>query len=233
MESKMVLDSDNELRETIDRQPKAQKVIATLLSYIFHPVFIPVYIICFLLFTEPFLFVALPVSTEEVVIRAKMRILLQGLINYTFFPLVTVLLLKGVGFISSIKLKERKDRIIPFIACNIWYFWIWYVWRGLDDIPRELVVLAMAVFMASSIGLLFNIYMKISMHGIALGTAVAFLCYLGFEYGQGMGFYIIIALLISGLVCTARLLLSDHTAREVYWGLAVGVMGLLIANFVV
>ncbi|MBZ4189151.1 hypothetical protein K7B07_09625 [Niabella sp. 3A5MI-3] len=226
MDSRMVLDGDNELREKIDRQPKFQQIIATLLSYVFHPVFVPIYVIYFLLYIEPFLFYG---TTED----GRLMVLLQGIVNYTFFPLVSVLLLRGLKFIPSIKLKERKDRIIPFIICNIWYFWIWYVWRGLDGMPREMVIFAMGVFMASSVGLLLNIYMKVSMHGIALGTAVSFLCLLGFTYGQGMSLYIIIALLITGLVSTSRLLLSDHTAKEVYFGLLAGVLGLLIANMVV
>lgn len=233
MDSKMVLNSENELRETIHQQPKLQKWIALILSYIFHPVFVPIYLLYFLLFVEPFLFAYLPLSSEQEVIGFKMRVLMQGIINYTFFPIVTILLLKGVGFIKSIKLKERKDRIIPFIVCNIWYFWIWYVWRGLEGIPRELVLYAMAVFMASSIGLLLNIYMKVSMHAIALGTTTAFLCLLGFLYGPGMTLYIAIALLITGAVCTARLLLSDHDSREVFWGLAAGVIAVVIANIVV
>lgn len=226
MDSRMVLDSDNELREKIDEQPRFQKVIATLLSYIFHPVFVPIYVIYFLLYIEPFLFYG---TTED----GRLMVLLQAIVNYTFFPLISVLLLRGLKFIPSIKLKERKDRIIPFIICNIWYFWIWYVWRNLEGMPREMVVFSMGVFMASSIGLLMNIYIKVSMHGIALGTAVSFLCLLGFEYGQGMGIYIMIALLIAGLVSTARLLLSDHTAKEVYLGLIAGTLGLLIAQMVV
>ncbi|MBO9617401.1 MAG: hypothetical protein J7539_00080 [Niabella sp.] len=232
MDSKLVLNSENELRETIDHQPRGQKIAATLLSYIFHPVFVPVYVIYFLVFVKPFLFVALRLDGPDVVIRAKTGILLQAIVNYTFFPLITVLLLKAVGFIQSIKLKERKDRIIPFIACNIWYFWIWYVWRNLEAVPKELVIFSFAVFMASSVGLLVNIYMKVSMHGIALGTAAAFLCLLGFEYGPGMAVYIAVVLLITGGVATARLLLSDHTAKEVYWGIAVGVAGLLVATVV-
>ncbi|MBO9591446.1 MAG: hypothetical protein J7599_00970 [Niabella sp.] len=226
MDSRMVLDSDNELREKIDEQPRFQKVIATLLSYIFHPVFVPIYVIYFLLYIEPFLFYG---TTED----GRLMVLLQAIVNYTFFPLISVLLLRGLKFIPSIKLKERKDRIIPFIICNIWYFWIWYVWRNLEGMPREMVVFSMGVFMASSIGLLMNIYIKVSMHGIALGTAVSFLCLLGFEYGQGMGIYIMIALLIAGLVSTARLLLSDHTAKEVYLGLIAGTLGLLMAQMVV
>ena len=155
------------------------------------------------------------------------------MLMYSFFPMVSVFLMKALNFISSIRLKERKDRIVPFIACNIWYFWIWYVWRNLPQIPHEAVVFAMSVFLASSIGLLFNIYMKISMHAIAIGTAIAFLTGLSFVYGSEMSLYLAIAMLIGGLVCTARLVLNDHEPKEIYWGLATGVMAVLLANIVV
>lgn len=225
MDSRLILNSDNQLRETIDQQPKLLRWLASLLSYLFHPVFIPVYLVYFFLFIEPFLFVG-------IIPQQKVLTLIQSFLMYTFFPLVSILLLKALKFIPSIKLKERRDRIIPFIICNIWYFWIWYVWRNLPQVSPEMVIFAMGVFLASSIGLLFNIYMKISMHGIALGTAVSFLCMVALQYGLGWGGYIAIALLITGLVGTARLLLSDHTAQEVYWGLAVGVMGICIAALV-
>ena len=48
---------------------------------------------------------------------------------YSLFPLVTVLLAKGLGFIDSVYLKTQRDRIIPYIACEIYYFWIAYVLR--------------------------------------------------------------------------------------------------------
>ncbi|ULT45129.1 hypothetical protein KRR40_18610 [Niabella defluvii] len=142
-------------------------------------------------------------------------------------------MLKGLNLISSIKLKERKDRIVPFIVCNIWYFWIWYVWRGLPGAPHYIVVFALSVFLASSMGLLSNIYLKISMHGIGLGTATAFLCLLSIDPSStNITIYLALAILITGLVGTARLLLSAHTPREYYMGVGVGVLAVIIANWV-
>lgn len=202
------------------------KAIADVLSYLFHPVFVPLYVIAFLLFVEPFLFVG--ASGPE-----KVLTLGRAFVNYTFFPLISVLLLKGLNLISSIKLKERKDRIIPFIICNIWYFWIWYVWRGLPGVPNYLVVFALSVFLASSMGLLSNIYLKISMHGIGLGTATCFLCLLSIDPSSAnITIYLALAILITGLVGTCRLLLSAHTPREYYLGVGVGVLAVLIANWV-
>ncbi len=203
------------------------RVIANFLSYLFHPVFVPLYVIAFLLFVEPFLFVG--ASGPE-----KILTLGRAFINYTFFPVISILLLKGLNLISSIKLKERKDRIIPFIICNIWYFWIWYVWRGLPGAPHYLVVFAFSVFLASSIGLLSNIYLKISMHGIGLGTATAFLCLLSFDPSStNITVYLALAMLITGLVGTSRLLLSAHIPREYYLGLGVGTIAVIIANWVI
>ncbi len=202
------------------------RVAASFLSYVFHPVFVPLYVVAFLLFTEPFLFVGAPP-------KEKILTLGQAIINYTFFPLVSVLLLKGLNLISSIKLKNRKDRIIPFIVCNIWYFWIWYVWRGLPGAPHYLIVFALSVFLASSIGLLANIYLKISMHGIAMGTATAFLCLLAFDPSSpNITLYLALTMLFAGMVGSSRLLLSEHTPGEYYLGLAAGTVAVIIANLV-
>jgi hypothetical protein len=168
MVAKLVVDKNSGLREAEETYHPALRAIAVFLSYLFHPIFVPIYVIAFLLFVQPFLFVGY--SAQQ-----KILTLIQATMMYTFFPLVSVALLRALKFISSIKLIDRKDRIIPFIICNIWYFWMWYVWRN-TEMPREMVVFAMSAFLASSIGLLANIYLKISLHGIAIGTAITFLC---------------------------------------------------------
>ena len=92
------------------------RVIARIVSYIFHPLFIPVYISWFLIFLNP-LFPAINASDKWI-------LLLRFVVMYTVFPLVTVLLAKGLGFIQSIYLRTQKDRIIPYIVCGIYYFWM-------------------------------------------------------------------------------------------------------------
>ncbi|MFT3902582.1 MAG: hypothetical protein QM727_05385 [Niabella sp.] len=222
MHSHLVVTPDNQLQET---QPFWLRWLATIFSYVFHPVFVPVYVMCFLLFVSPFLFVGFPA-------KAKVMLLAHAFLMYTFFPLITVALLKALGFISSIRLNTQKDRIIPFIASGIWYFWVWYVWRNMPGYPSEIVVFAMSVFVAASIGLIANIYMKISMHAIAVSTATAFMCFLGFRYGWFLSSYIMIALIVSGCVCSARLILGDHDSREIYWGVFTGVVSVLMAQAV-
>jgi len=229
MTTRLTVDSDNQLHElrenTLSKQHIAIRLAAKMVSFLFHPVFVPVYIVVFLLYVHPYLFAGFSEWDKSLV-------LIQAFVMFTFFPFVTVLLLKALKFINTIYLHTQKDRIIPFVACGIWYFWIWYVWHNLPDYPREAIVLALAIFIASSIGLIANIYMKVSMHTISIGVMVSFILQLAFNQSINFGIYISFAVLIAGLVCTARLIVSDHTPREVYSGLMIGIFSQLIANWV-
>jgi len=212
-----------EFRET-GHQPQnpAIRLAAKAISYVFHPLFVPVYIAWFLITIQPYLFASF--TPAEKVIA-----LLRFIIMYSFFPLVTVLLARGLGFIDSIYLKTQKERIIPYIACGIYYFWMCYVLRNQPQFSKEVVQLSMAIFIASSIGLLVNIYMKVSMHSISMGILLAFMSMLAFTQAGNYTVYMAAAFLLTGVVCTARFIVSDHSAKEIYTGLLVGGLSQLIA----
>ena len=74
--------------------------------------------------------------------------------------------------------------------------------------------------------------MKVSLHAISMGIVATFFTLMAFNQDLNFGIYLSIALLLTGLVCTARFIVSDHTAAEVYGGLAVGAAAMLVANWV-
>ena len=200
--------------------------VAQGLSWVFHPVFQPVMLVAFLLFSET--------STEFLGFRAgqKWLILGQAFTLYTFFPLVTVALLKAVGFLESIQLKTQRDRVIPLISIGIWYFWIWYVWKNLPDYPIELVRFALAAWTASWVSLMINVRMKISLHTIATGLILTFLFIWALQHRYGAGIYIPIACLWAGSIGAARLYVSDHKVTEVYLGYIVGAAAMLAIQLI-
>lgn len=204
-------------------QPAVIRLLARFISWVFHPVFVPVYMMAFLVYEHPFQFTGFDP-------RQKMMVMLQTMAMYLFFPLVTVLLLKALGFIDSIQLKKQKDRIIPLVACGIWYFWIWYVWHNLPSYPDMAIRFALAIWISSWTGLMMNTRMKISLHAISMGIAITFLFILAFTQPLNFGLYLSVGLLIAGLVCTARFIVSDHTAAEIYGGLALGSVSMIAAQ---
>src|SRR5688572_10106459 len=106
------------------------RVAAKVVSFIFHPLFIPVYVSWFLIYINP-IFPAFSAWDKTI-------LLIRFLVMYSLFPLATILLAKALGFVQSIYLKTQKDRIIPYIGCGLYYFWMWYTLRNQPQFSKEI-----------------------------------------------------------------------------------------------
>ena len=202
------------------------KIFATGISYIFHPVFVPLYVCLFLVYIHPAAFSGF--SDAE-----KKQTTLIVTLNLVFFPLFSVVLLKAVGFIESIYLRTQKDRIIPYIASGIFYFWAFTVFKQQAQYPLILTSFVLGIFLASSVALIANIYFKISMHAMGMGSWLAFFLVIVQTKEMLMTWPLCIVLLITGLVCSARLLLGSHQPKDIYMGLFVGIITQVIASIVI
>ena len=218
----------NEASEKIEIQTTTDNsfvhTIAKIISVLFHPLFVPIYFVWFLLFIHPLAFIGF--SSVQ-----KFQTLVIVGINLTIFPLVSVLLLKALGFIDSIYLKTQKDRIIPYIACGIFFFWAFTVFKEQTKYPIVLVVFILGIFLASSAALLANIYFKVSMHAIGVGGLLGIFAVLFYNNNLSMAWPLALVLIVSGMICTARLLLNTHTPKDIYAGLLIGIATQVAANY--
>jgi hypothetical protein len=210
---------------TGNTQPLALRIVSHIVSYIFHPLFIPAYVTLFMLYVHPSCFAGL--SPGE-----KARNMASISFNTVLFPGITVLLLKGLNFIQSIFLRTQKDRIIPYIASGTFYFWTFWVLKN-QQYPPLMISFMLGVFINAYAALLVNIYMKISMHAIGMGGVLGFFLIIMKTNSMLMTWPLSAALLLTGLVCTARMVVSDHKPREIYAGLALGIACQVVASFFV
>jgi hypothetical protein len=198
------------------------RLLAQLMAYVFHPLFITSYVMAFLIFFHPYAFTGFD---------HKIRVFrfLNVLLCDALFPAFAVFLLWRLGFIRSMHLRTEKERIIPYIIAMIFYWWTWNVYKNLPDSPPITIHFLLGAFLALCGGWLCNIYFKISMHGIALGGALMFFILFSFTDNYASGLYLSIATLATGLVTTARLITGDHRPFEVYTGLFIGMLAQFIA----
>jgi hypothetical protein len=201
--------------------PAPVRLFGHIVSFIFHPLFIPSFITAFILYADPYAFAGMND-------KAKVFKLVSVIFSTAFLPLFSVALMKQLGFIKSIFLRSQKDRIIPYIVSMIFYFWAWYVSKNLHDSPL-LTAMLLAVFLSCIAGMMANIYYKISMHGIAVGALFILFVWMASNGTVAFGSWLAIATLITGLVCTARFIVSDHSGFEVYSGLMAGALCQLVA----
>lgn len=203
--------------------PWIVRMLAHLFSIVFHPLFIPVMAAYYLVFIQPGYFTG--ISANE-----KSLIVLRVGYNTIFFPAITVVLLKAVGFIKSILLKSKRDRIIPYIATNIFYFWMYLVLKNNPEIPPILISFIFGIFLGSTFALIANIYFKISMHALGMGAFTGLILVIIFSGFQYLLFLpAMVVFLLTGLVCTSRLIVSDHTPFEIYTGLLFAIICQFVA----
>lgn len=207
----------------LNHQPLALRIVAHLFSYVFHPLFVPLFAISFLAFFHPSYFAGF--TPFE-----KLRLLLSVALNTIFFPAFAVLLMKGLGFIKSVFLHTRQDRIGPYLSSMIFYFWMaWTFFKMQPSLPPILPSFMTGIFFTTVVGLLSNIYFKISMHAMGMGGLLGLFLIILLYNTMWMAWPLAAALLIAGLVCTSRLIVSNHSSGEIYWGLFFGLLCQLAA----
>lgn len=201
-----------------DHRVTVVRFVAHLISALFHPLFIPLYVVGFFLYLHPSYFSGF--GRYE-----KASLLYATLLNTVFFPLLSVLLMKGLGFIRSVFLQTRRDRIAPYLAAMIFYFWAaWVYFKFEPSLAPVFPTFMTGIMITTVVGLLSNIYFKISMHAMGVGGMLGIFLIVMKSNTILMTWPLCLALLITGLVCTSRLIISDHSTREIYWGLVAGLL---------
>ena len=190
---------------------------ASFISYIFHPVFMPVLlsVVLWRLIPAPFEGMTHKVLGFRIASLAMTTI---------FFPLLTVALLRALGFLKSFHMRVSRDRVIPLIATMTFYFWAQQVFSNLNDTPRIINILLLGSFWGIILLFMGSIFFKISMHTTAAGGAIGIMIVLLFLSPVNMLAALITTIIIGGIVGTARLILREHTGPELWMGYAIGLI---------
>jgi hypothetical protein len=197
-------------------QPKIVKYIAHLLSYVLHPLFIPTYFFLFLMQVLPFEFVG--ISEWQL----NMRLFSVAWLT-AFFPAFAVFLLWRLKLSDSIFLRTQKERIIPYMITMFFYWWMYYLSRNFTDQPIALKFFYLGIFVASAIGMTVNNFMKVSLHAMGIAGLTTAVILVSVFYPVNNAVWVLLAILLKALVISARLVVSDHTKKELVVGLFIGV----------
>nr|WP_274704114.1 hypothetical protein [Polaribacter marinus] len=139
-------------------------------------------------------------------------------------PLLILVIFKKLKLIKSFQTESIRERKIPVMLMIILFYLLASTMNNIPNL-RDLGLL----FFATSLGLLF-IYLffafkiKVSIHILSLGISTGFFLVLSNIYSQNFTFLIIILLLLSGILASARLHLNAHTKKEVYLGFFIGMI---------
>ena len=212
-----------------------------IISYIFHPLLMLTYIVGMLLVINPYIF---GFNSPSQGVELLMRIFFSSF----FLPALCVFLMYKLEFISSIELEDRQERIIPYIASGVFYLWVWQSVKSDTNSHSILLTAVLGTTVALFSAFVINLFWKISLHAVGVGGLIGILLTAWWFCNYGMfsltlpvlgtiemsiNLLIIFTIFIAGIVCSARLYLQIHTPKQLYAGLALGLLCMFIAHKIV
>jgi len=192
----------------------ALKKVLPLFSYIFHPIFIPVFGTLFYL----------SLNENYLIPAQQYLILIQISILTVFIPLCFFFLLKTLGKADSVMLSDLSQRKIPLVIQAALLFILTAKSITEDTLP-ELHYFFVGGLISSLLALvLLFARIKASLHMIGIAALTAFVVGLSM-HNQANAIYIIAALaLANGLIAASRLEMQAHTGKELLIGFFAGLL---------
>lgn len=191
------------------------RAFSQILSYLFHPILLPFYAVMYCMVANPYRFGGLE--------SLKGQMLLLYVLGYTILiPVVILFFMRKMNFFSSIHMKDRAERLLPYMMMIFFFFFAYLAIGKTDYDPTFSEILLGASLIVMAAYIINVLFFKISAHALGVGALVAIVMYsMSFSIYQVAPF-LAIAILIAGLVGTARLQLDAHEPRDIYWGYLLG-----------
>jgi hypothetical protein len=203
------------------------KLFARIISWVFLPLFAPIYALAIALYIpsldSDFLqrnsLYALP---SEV----KLAILLMFTLFCVMAPSIVIVFMRMQGMLSSVMLDNRKERYIPALATMISGIGLVYMvyTKANPSVAGYYFLMGIALGSLITVVLctLITFKYKISLHAAGMGILCGFLM----AYFSEMKIYylsiVVVAFLMSGVVMSMRMALGAHNLRQSLYGYAIG-----------
>ncbi len=190
--------------------------LSRVISYVFHPLLMPSYILLLLLNLNTLLSLSLPPAY---------KISLVGVVFLTtvLFPLLLTWIFYRLKIISSLFMNSKEERIYPILAISVFYYLTYFLLRGIH-ISTIFSYYMLGATLLAILSLVVNFYRKISLHAVAIGSFTGLYLGLSLNFGINLNTEIFSGILIGGIIGYARLKSNSHQPAEIYSGFAMGVL---------
>ncbi len=188
--------------------------VSRFLSYVLHPLLMPFYAVALILNLNTYIAYSVSPQAQRIVL---------SLVFFTtaVLPVITAIILLQKGFIRSLQLDTLGERRFPFLTTTFYYLFCYFLLQRMP-VPRMLSVMVMGAAVSIFIAWALSYRWKISIHMIGVGGFTGILYALARIINADVLDVILISILISGLLGSARLQVGSHTPAQVGVGFVAG-----------
>ncbi|GAB2594316.1 hypothetical protein GCM10027190_48210 [Spirosoma areae] len=169
---------------------------------------------------------------------ASLRFSLLALIFIGTFgvPALLIYYLVRIGYVRSLQLETLADRRLPYFLTALVYTFLAYLFRfrmeGVSTIAPEIGLLLASIAVSILLVGFISLSWQISAHSVGIGGVVGVIASLLLKFSITELFTpLLILVLLTGLVASARLKLNAHTPAQIGVGLALGLSVSMMAVF--
>ncbi|HET6242942.1 MAG: hypothetical protein H0V01_14750 [Bacteroidetes bacterium] len=197
-----------------------QTRLATVISYLFHPLLMPT-IGTFLIFNIGG-YIAFTVTPT-------VKYMVYGIVflNTFIFPSMASYYLLKKGYINSTGMATIQERRIPMALTAVFYFFTYYILRK-ATLPPVLFLVILGATLSVLLTLIITLVWKISAHMVGVGGIVGAVIGLSVMFSVNLQLLIMALILVAGLVGYSRLKLNAHSHLQVYVGFLLGLSSMLL-----
>lgn len=193
--------------------------ISKIITYFFHPVFLP-----FLLFLLLYLVAPLPLFFSFFTPKSFAAFLGVVFLYTVLFPIVFTFWLKKTKLISDMEISNGTERPKAYFMVSAFFVSLTYFLYSKGGLlaPAS-VVLAIVSIIILGLGF-FSFFSKISAHTAGMAGVIGILAALYLRFNEIALFIPMLgAITLTGLVASSRLWLGAHTLNQVFWGYLWGI----------
>jgi membrane-associated HD superfamily phosphohydrolase len=153
----------------------------------------------------------------------KLKWLITAIVfSFTFvFPAFYIFSLYKMKRISSLHIRDQKERTYPYLITACFYIGLFYMLRDVQ-VWGSIKLLILGAGIAILLTSLINLKYKISAHAIGLGGLLGGLMTISFFSQINITLYYMLIILVAGITCSARLYLQEHRPSQIYSGFFMG-----------
>lgn len=211
------------------------KILAQVISWVFLPLFIPLYALMLVMFVpsnQDYFFNLDCMYTMTM--TQKWSLLYVFFLFLTALPGISYILMHRARYISTVEINDRSERFGPIalmgVYCLALFLLILYK-VGSGSISKFALALPLSGAIVSLLFYIVNRWRKISLHAGAAGMLLGFVIAYAMQHVQFEFWIIIVAVLVSGIVLSARMYLEKHDLLESVLGWLAGTLITFVVNF--
>ncbi|MFD2573572.1 hypothetical protein ACFSUS_23235 [Spirosoma soli] len=204
---------------------------ARFLSIVFHPLLMPTLLFGILLFLTPGL---LGMDAFSSTLRLSLLILI--FIGTFAVPSLLIYYLFRSGYVRSLHLNDLADRRLPYFLTALIYTVLTFLFafrmQLVSTVAPEIAVLLGGISTSILLVGLISLYWQISAHSVGMSGVLGSIGGLMLKFSTDDLFIpLLLLVLLTGFVASARLKLNAHTPAQIGAGVALGLGVSLVTVF--